>query len=273
MTFRDLCEKLTSMGVPEPENEAFLMLDAYYGASRASILTHPEREYDPAASAAALEKRRKRIPLAYILGQWHFYEETYFVDENCLIPRPETELLVSEAIRLLPPGACFADLCTGSGCVAVSTLCHRPDTRAVAVDLFPRTLALAAKNAAENGVSERFEPVLADVLTLKNLPGAPFDALVSNPPYIPARVVPGLAPEVQCEPHAALDGGQDGLDFYRAILGVSDALLKPEGLILFEIGYDQKEAMAALAAAGGYSARILQDLGGQPRVAILKKIH
>lgn len=225
------------------------------------------------ALLAAVEKRCGGYPLQYILGEWDFYRETYEVGEDCLIPRADTELLVEKAISLLPDGARLLDLCTGSGCVAISTLCARPDAVAVGVDLFDRTLALAQRNAQRNGVADRFTLMRADVLQEppQALRRASFDAIVSNPPYIRADVIPTLQREVRYEPQAALCGGEDGLDFYRAILDQWSCLLTDNGFILFEIGYDQKAALTALGAEKGLTVDTFCDLGGNDRVVLIKK--
>ena len=218
--------------------------------------------------ADVVRRRLDHEPLQYLLGEWWFRRERYHVSPDCLIPRADTETLVEEAIRHLPQGARFLDLCTGSGCVAVSTLCERPDATAVAVDLFENTLALARRNAAENGVAERCAFCRADVLADPPELGL-FDAVVANPPYIPEAVVPTLSAEVQHEPPAALCGGPDGLNFYRAMLTRWARLLKPGGFWLFEIGYDQADALRRLAAEHGLSPAVTRDLGGRDRVVRL----
>lgn len=217
----------------------------------------------------AVQRRCEKYPLQYILGSWEFWREEYEVSEHCLIPRPDTELLVEKAIAYLPPNARFLDLCTGSGCVAISTLASRKDTTAVAVDLFPETLALAQRNAVKNAVSARVDFVLADVLARPQLTGA-FDAILSNPPYIQKAVMEDLQQEVKHEPYAALCGGEDGLDFYRAILQNWSILLKKDGFLLFEIGYDQAQALLSLAESFGKSAEVFRDYGGNDRVVLLR---
>jgi len=221
----------------------------------------------------AVERRCNGYPLQYLLGEWDFYRQRYEVSEDCLIPRADTELLVEKAIGMLPEGAQFLDLCTGSGCIAISTLCERPDTRCTAVDLFERTLALAARNADRNGVAARMTCRIADVLRLPEgeLAMQKFDAILSNPPYIRDDVVPVLQREVQHEPAAALRGGADGLDFYRSILERWSMLLKPDGFLLLEIGYDQADDLRALSEKHGFSHTVYRDLGGNDRVVYLKK--
>ena len=210
--------------------------------------------------------------MQYLLGEWQFYRQTYEVGPDCLIPRPDTEILVEEAIKLLPRGAYFADLCTGSGCIAVSVLAEREDTRALAVDKFENTLEMARRNARRQGVEKRMEALCADVLLPTMVSGVPLDAILSNPPYIPTADLDGLSREVKSEPRAALDGGEDGLLFYRKILQMQADCLKPEGFILFEVGYDQAEAVAALGKrAGFYNSRIIKDYGGNQRVVYLAR--
>jgi release factor glutamine methyltransferase len=257
MTEQDIIKKLAAAGIDNARGEARLLLEALSGD----------------ALLAAIEKRCTHYPLQYILGEWHFYREVFEVNEHCLIPRSDTEILVDTAVKTLPNGARFLDLCTGSGCVAISLLANRPDTVGVGVDLFPQTLALAGRNGKKNGVDERFSLLCHDVLTPPpaTLSDTRFDAILSNPPYIQNDIVPTLQAEVLFEPSAALAGGVDGLDFYRAILEKWCTLLKPEGVVLFEIGYDQGDALVSLAAAYGFTATVKKDFGGNDRVVMLKK--
>ena len=270
-SYRSLTEALLQAGIDEAADEAVLLLEGFAGVSRVSLMTDRDRVFDIPALDAAVERRRARYPLQYILGRWEFFGLPFTVDERCLVPRPDTECLVEEAIRLIPAGGHFADLCTGSGCIAVATLSCRPDLTAVALELYPDTFALAVKNAEDNGVSKRFTPICANLLTegvVALSSPAPFDAILSNPPYIPTSVVDGLSPEVHHEPIAALDGGEDGLLFNRAILQSYAGLVKPGGLILLEIGYDQADALRALCtrALPDCSVAVLRDLGGNDRV-------
>lgn len=225
-----------------------------------------EKFPDPAAHDEALKRLANREPLAYILGEWYFYDEVYRVSPDCLVPRPETEHLVDELIHRLPQGGCFADLCTGSGCIAISVLAHRKDVTAIAVDVSEKALALAKENAVANGVDDRVTFMKADLLTENPLEGAVFDAIVSNPPYIVSSVIDTLAPEVLCEPRIALDGGEDGLLFYRRIFSAFTDNVKDGGYILCEIGYDQGEAMKEQ-----FGCTIKKDYSGNDRVAILQR--
>ena len=258
-------------GIENADFEAALLINFFCGKSRAEILSSPDAQYESKELYDAADKRCERYPLQYIFGEWDFYGETYTVNEHCLIPRPDTELLVEYAIKNLPQNAHFADLCTGSGCIAVSTLVHRPDTYATALDLFPETVALAQKNAARNKVEKRFESICADLLEGNPFKDGEFDAIISNPPYIRTSVVDTLEEELFSEPRAALDGGEDGLVFYKKILKDYKRSLKKGGFILFEIGYDQERDISILAADNGFSCEVRRDLGGNPRMAILKE--
>ena len=270
-TYQTLTQALSQAGIDQPAYEASLLLEHFAGVSYATLMTDRDRVYDLPALESAVTRRLSREPLQYILGEWDFCGCTFRVTPDCLIPRPDTEILVETAIKALPRDARVADLCTGSGCIAVATLYHRPDITADGLELYPQTLALAVENANRNGVTDRFNPIEADLLgdgSAKLSPLAPYDAILSNPPYIPTADIAALSPEVHKEPIAALDGGEDGLVFYRAILRDYAQLVKPGGLILLEMAYDQAEDLKALAAQylPEASVEILRDLGGNDRV-------
>lgn len=214
--------------------------------------------------AEALSRLNDGEPLAYVIGEWYFYGETYSLNPDCLIPRPDTEHLVDALLELVPKNGRFADLCTGSGCIAISTLVHRPDLRADAVDLSEGALEAAKKNAVSNGVNDRISVRRADVLRGEGLTGL-YDVIVSNPPYIRTDVIPTLD-TVRREPVRALDGGEDGLDFYRAILAKYEKHLAPGGRFVFEIGYDQADDLRLLCPG----CEVRKDYGGNDRVVITK---
>lgn len=273
MTYREICMLLTDAGIENAEWDAALLIEHVCGINASLVPMDSDRDYPQPDLTDAVTRRASRYPLQYLIGEWQFYRQTYEVSPDCLIPRSDTEILVEEAIKRLPPGARFADLCTGSGCIAISTLAERPDTTAVAVEKYPNTLAVATRNAQKNGVQARFEGILADVLTDAWLAtDTQFDAIFSNPPYIPEHELKNLAPELNAEPRAALDGGDDGLLFYRALIHRYANALKPNGFFLFEIGYDQAEAVTALGIAAGFdTVRVLRDFGGNDRVVFLQK--
>lgn len=271
MTYYEICARLSAAGIEDAETDAALLLAHFGGISRATLPFRRDEDVSDEALEEAVSRRCSRYPLQYLIGVWDFCGQSYEVNAHTLIPRADTECLVEQALRMLPRGARFADLCTGSGCIAVSTLCMRRDTEAIAVDLFPETLAVAERNAARNGVADRVRFLQADVLAPLPLESGSLDAILSNPPYIRTEVVRNLEPELFYEPTAALDGGGDGLDFYRAILQLHTPLLKEQGFILFEIGYDQGADLQKLAESYGFSCRIVRDLGGCDRVAVLTR--
>lgn len=270
MTYRQLCQKLQNAKIDDAQWDALCLMEHFCAVPPSVFRTEPDRDYQSAELDAAVLRRLSHEPLQYILGEWDFYRQKYEVSPDCLIPRADTEILVQTAIKLLPSGAHFADLCTGSGCIAVSTLAERPDTTAVALEKFPATLALAERNAAKNGVGSRFCGMLFDVLSPLPFEACCFDAILSNPPYIPTKDIAALSPEVHAEPSAALDGGEDGLLFYRAILKNDALLLKKEGFFLFEIGYHQADDLILLAKAQNFAhVHVIRDLGGRDRVVYI----
>ncbi len=275
MTYREIVQKLKSAGIENAEWDAFLLVEHFCRLSSGAVLSAPERQLLSPGLLEAVERRAARFPLQYLLGEWQFYQQTYKVSPDCLIPRPDTEILVEEAIRKLPKGAFFADLCTGSGCIAVSILCERKDTTALAVDLSDGALQIAAENAERNGVSDRLSLQKADLLESSAADwtanfSAPA-AILSNPPYIRTDELARLSPEVQTEPRMALDGGEDGLIFYRALLALSKKWLAPNGFCLFEIGYDQAADLQKLAKNQFAVCRVLKDLGKNDRAVLLEK--
>lgn len=271
MTYNEVCDALLTAGIENNRGEAAMLICHYFNISRAELLGAYDRDFDSEEFRAALEKRCSHYPLQYILGYWNFFNETYRVTEDTLIPRQDTEKLVELAINILPEGARFIDLCTGSGCVAISTLASRQDCKGVAVDIFENTLAVAAENAERNGVGDRLGMLRADVLEPSFMDSLGyFECILSNPPYIETAEVNGLSDELHYEPNAALDGGEDGLNFYRVIISSYGKYLTDNGSMLLEIGYNQAKAVADIARDNGFSCEIFRDYGGNDRVAYLK---
>ena len=220
-----------------------------------------------AEAEALVQRRNTREPLEYILGKAWFFGLCFDVTSDCLIPQADTEIVCEKLIARLKNGARFADICTGSGCIALAALSNTKNTVAVGYDISAAALSVAKQNAKKLGLQDRFSAQRADVFSPDFLDGEePFDLIVSNPPYIETAVIETLSPEVQREPHIALDGGTDGLDFYRRLLDVCPTHIKKGGALLFEIGYDQREALEALCKAHGFPCEFYRDFGGNDRV-------
>lgn len=273
MTYNEICMALANAEIENNRGEASMLICHFCGINQAELLMRRDEDFDSPQLKEAVEKRIAHYPLQYILGYWEFCHETYRVTEDTLIPRQDTEKLVELAVKLLPADARFIDLCTGSGCVAISTLAARRDCRAVAVDLFENTLEVARENAERNGVGDRLGFIARDVLLPEFMEElGKFDCIVSNPPYIETRRIELLDEELSFEPEAALDGGDDGLDFYRVIIGSYGKFLSENGTMLFEIGCDQAKAVSAISANHGFRCEVFKDYGGNDRVAFLTKL-
>ena len=219
----------------------------------------------------AVARRLAYEPLQYIIGEWEFFGLRMFCGKGCLIPRPETEMLAEIAIKKLPRGGKLLDLCTGSGCISVAVLNNRPDVTAVAVDISPEALRYAKKNAEYHNISsERLKFVCADIYeyTPDFLP----DVIVSNPPYIKSKDMETLSLEVLHEPSIALDGGHDGLDFYKLIAKYfASRFISDKGCCAVEVGYDIGEEVAAIFRSQRFSANLLRDMFEVERVCLAQK--
>ena len=218
----------------------------------------------------ALERRMNHEPLQYICGEWNFFGLRMFCGKGCLIPRPETEMLADYAIKALPRGGHLLDLCTGSGCIAISVLNNRPDVTATAVDISEEALKYARQNADYHSIAAtRLNFVCADILDY--IPVKIPDVIVSNPPYIKTDDIPRLAPEIQYEPYIALNGGYDGLDFYKIIANKCSRYLKSTTEIAMEVGYDIASEVAALFRGKKFTAELICDTYGIERICVAKK--
>ncbi len=214
---------------------------------------------------SAIQRLDEGEPLAYIIGEWYFWRDTFKLNRACLIPRPDTELLVEKAVPLVGENAYILDICTGSGCIGLSVLRECPTARCMFCDISSEALSCAKENAKLLGVYDRCEFFCFDMLKEIPFKKDTFDIILSNPPYIATDVIKGLD-TVQQEPFIALDGGKDGLTFYRALISDYLPCLKAGGHMLLEIGYDQKEAIEKLC-----QCRVYRDYGGNWRVAQIKK--
>jgi release factor glutamine methyltransferase len=262
---------LIEAGLDEAALDARLLTLAALGIRSIELVTEGERPIGADGAMALhrmLARRLAREPVARILGMGEFWGLPFRLSPGTLVPRPDTETAVNVALAALPdPERAYRilDLGTGSGVILVALLSERPGSWGIGLDRSAAALATARDNAALNGVDERAAFLCGDWAAA--LIGR-FDLVVSNPPYIPAGHIPGLDPEVtRHDPMAALDGGPDGLDAYRAILREAGRLLAAGGKLVLEIGYDQADTVAALGIAAGFPAPVLsRDLGGRPRV-------
>lgn len=288
---RGAAARLRDSGSETALLDAELLLGHVLHVERASVLAHPEAQVGPAQQAAFEAGVARRVagePVAYIRGTKEFYGLAFGVDNRALIPRPETELLVElglQRISSLLSGAPRAvgvpplvvwDVGTGSGAVAISlaVTCRRRgyagDVRFIATDASGDALAVATDNAVGHGVADVIEFGQADLLDWAGRPER-VDLLLANLPYVPSAVLPGLPVAASFEPAAALDGGPDGLDLLRRLLGQLEGVMEADGSALLEIGDDQADAVAALAAAiaPDRPVRVHPDLAGRPRVVEL----
>ena len=274
MTLREAAARLLAAGIEDPLFEARLLFSRVGGIAEAALYGG-----DPAVEderiESCLRRREAREPMAYILGEQGFYREIYFVSPEVLIPREDTEILVDYAVKHLPKGARFADLCTGSGCIALSVLNNTEDTRALCVDISEGALSVARKNAERLGLSSRAKIERCDVTdaSLDALLDAasPLFCVLCNPPYIDGAVYRTLAPEIFFEPEGALVAAEAGLAFYRLLTPKLLKKISEGGFLAYEIGYDQGESLLSIAEENGAACEILSDLSGNARVAVLRK--
>jgi release factor glutamine methyltransferase len=290
LTYREALTRATDQLSAHPDLRETAFRDAMqlflhaFAMQRSTLMAHPERRLDREQQAIyqrLLERRLRFEPMQYILGETEFYGLTLRVTPAVLIPRPETELLVEAVLKRLLErlpkrlGADFgkqnqvqiADVGTGSGAIALALAHSNPQLHVTALDLSPDALAVAAGNASTHRLKDRITFLQSDLLN--TLPAQTlFDAVVSNPPYVPLDDAPTLHPQVRDhEPSMALYGGSDGLDLYRRLIPQALEHLKPNGLLALEIGYGQRTAIDQLLA-GWKQVEFLEDLQRIPRIAL-----
>ncbi|MBR2612705.1 MAG: peptide chain release factor N(5)-glutamine methyltransferase [Clostridia bacterium] len=266
MRLSDVKRRLRDAGIENAVGES-LMLFRHFTTLPEYALRLDDPEWESAELRDAVYRREKREPLQYILGECAFFEEVYRVTPSVLIPRADTEILVEEILRHIREGDKLLDLCTGSGCIALSVLLHSKDTVATLVDLSADALGVADENRRRYHLEERTTLLSLDIL--KSFPEGKYNIIASNPPYIPEKVYETLAPEIFAEPKMAFVAEEDGMCFYRAIVDRGRAHLADDGIFAFEIGYDQEEKIRKLAEEYSLRAEIKRDLSDNPRVAIL----
>ena len=261
-------EKFREAGVPDPVYDSSLLLSSLCGKPALSLRLDDQTELSPALLRTYEElslRRQHREPLQYMLAESIFCGLSFYVDPNVLIPRPETELLCEWALELISGLAAprVLDVCAGSGCIGLTVKAKYPRAEVILSDISPEALKVAAVNASRLKLEVRF--LHSDLL--EQLTETDFDLIISNPPYIPSADCPLLQAEVLQEPRLALDGGADGLDFYRRLSAEAPEYLKPEGKLLVEIGEGQADQVVSLMTDAGFHAcAVREDYAGIRRM-------
>lgn len=273
-------KELKSAGVFSPRAEAEMLVRHYGKLERLDLFTaqKPLPKSARAVIARAVQKRRRGIPLAYLTNEAFFWGHAFHVKPGVLIPRPETERLVEEALKVMD--AHFKgreprvlDLGTGSGCIAVCLTLERAHCRMTALDASPIALGIARKNIKRHGLSQKIRLVKSRLFESFGTNLGLWDMIVSNPPYVPTGVIPKLSREVRNEPSLALDGGSEGLDILEAILTQAPRFLRPGGHLLMEIGKGQSKKIARRRRWDREydKFRFEKDLNGVERILIARK--
>lgn len=258
-------------GVDAPRLAAELLLAHALGCDRVRLyldFDKPLAEKELGAYRELVKRRAAGEPTAYLTGRKDFFGRTFKADRRALVPRPETELLVEAALAALPEEGALLDLCTGTGCVAVTVALERPRARVVATDISAEALALARENAEALGARvELLQGDLYDPLP----PEARFDVVAANPPYVPSPEVPGLARELSHEPALALDGGEGGLAVARRVVAGAPPRLRPGGVLAVEMHESHRESLPRLCLEAGFErAEARQDLAGLWRYVVAR---
>ena len=267
--------KLKTNNIKEPNLKSRLLMQYILNRPREYLLVHDDKELTLRQEVnyfKAIKKLIEGIPLQHITHRQEFMKLMFYVDENVLIPRPDTEILVEEVIKIAKKinAKKILDLCTGSGAIAVSLAKYIEGSQITATDISRKALSIAKLNAVNNNVEDKITFVSSDLF--QNIPEEKYDIIVSNPPYIKKKVIENLDKEVKKEPIIALDGGDDGLKFYKKIIENAYEYLKYKGYLCFEIGYDQKDEVTKLIENEGkyidtYSKKDLYD---NDRIVITK---
>ena len=279
MTIRETIRKgmiiLKNNNVTEPNIKARMIMQYVLNKPREYLMIYDDEILKLRQEVnyfKAIKKLCQGIPLQHITNMQEFMKMRFYVDENVLIPRQDTEILVEEVIKIAKKinAKKILDLCTGSGAIAVALAKYIKNSEITAVDISKNALNIAKLNAKNNEVEEKITFIQSDLF--KNVKKEKYDIIVSNPPYIKKDILKKLDREVQKEPEIALDGGYDGLDFYRKIINTADEYLKFHGYLCFEIGYDQKEEVEELIKEQGkyIETYCKKDLCDNDRIVVTK---
>lgn len=274
MTYLDLVKLIRDIGSDTPDHDAAQLINAFWGKDRQWCLLNKN---EPLSYCTAFERAvqdlNQHIPIQYIIGEAWFYGNRFTVTPACLIPQPDTEHVVDRALKHMKNQSMLLDLCTGSGCIAISVLKQCTSSRGVAVDISKDALEIAKSNAVLHGCSNRLDIVEANALAGCTDLVTAADVIVSNPPYIATDVIDTLPKEVQNEPRLALDGGEDGLTFYRHFILNLTKYMKKDAVMILEIGFDQAELIKTLCETANVSLTLHRDFGGNFRVAEISHIR
>ncbi len=282
MVIRNLLKKadivLSEKGIEDSFNEASVLFAYALDKTKTYLLTHMDDEVSESIVdlfEAYISKRAEKEPVAYISGKAWFMSMEFSVDESTLIPRPETEELVEEvlaALKNIPSEKIkILDLCTGSGCIGIAAANYDNRVTAILSDFNPACVNIAKNNVQKHGLVNRVSVIESDLY--KGIPKNKFDIITANPPYIPSGNISDLEEDVRLyEPMAALDGGKDGLSFYRKIISETPEYLKPTGCLVLEIGIGQSDAVKHILLANSFTEiSIKKDISGIPRIITAKR--
>lgn len=278
MTINEIVKKgiinLKEKNIEEPLLKMRILVASVLNKTKEYVMAHCEDELDEIHKKKILdgiEQLRNYIPIQYITNNQEFMKLNFFVNQNVLIPRSDTEILVEEVINTYKnEHVKILDMCTGSGCIAISLKKYMQNSEVYGIDISKEALKVAQKNAKNNNVDVKFK--CSDMFA--DIQDKDFDVIVSNPPYIKTQVINTLAKEVKNEPIIALDGGEDGLYFYKKIINEAFNFLADNGMIFLEIGFDQKEELEKLIKADKrYElVKTKKDLGDNDRIVVVKKV-
>lgn len=277
MTINEIMKKgiaeLKENNIDEPTLKLRMLLSSILDKPKEFIMAHGEYILDEAQEKECIEKierLKNNIPIQYITKNQEFMKLNFFVNENVLIPRSDTEILVEEIINTYKDKKVkILDLCTGSGCIAISLKKYMPRAEVYASDISKKALGVAKINAKNNNTEVKF--ILSDVFN--DIIDKDFDIIVSNPPYIKTQIIDTLTKDVQKEPKIALDGGSDGLFFYKKIIKEAYEYLTHDGMVFLEIGYDQKQELLDIIKEDKRYQFVesKKDLGNNDRIIVIRK--
>lgn len=270
-------DRLEEKQVEDSSHKADILLQFFLKMKKTQLVIHSQVDVEEEKVTKYLNAIEEVIggkPVQYITNEQSFMNLKFYVDENVLIPQPDTEVLVETALTEVDKTIKILDLCTGSGAIAVALehFLEEKEVEIVATDISEKALEIAKKNAIANNANTKIKFIQSDLFT--KIPKQKFDLIVSNPPYIETETIKTLSKEVQHEPKIALDGGEDGLAFYRRIAKEAFDYLEDEGKLLLEIGYNQKEkVMALLQKEKKYvNIRCIKDFENRDRVIVAEKL-